>query len=411
MRILWLSHLIPYPPKGGVLQRAYNLIKEVSQHHEVSLLAFNQRSLIGPLFNGNVDKGVAEAHEALAKLCSSVEFFEIPNEVNFGGKSLLAAKSMVSSRPYTIKWLESNAVYNRIRNKTQKERFDLVHIDTISLDIFRDAVGEVPCVLDHHNIESHMLKRRVAHEKSALKSLYFWQEGARLERYERAVCPKYRGHITCSNVDAERLLNLTPSSSIEVIPNGVDTSFFKPEGHEQVPDRIVFVGTMNWYPNIEAVRFIVDQILPELRRLDRRVSLHVIGANPPPEIQQLSRYDEVEVLGFVDDVRPFIEQAAVYVCPITDGGGTKLKILDALSMKKAVVANPIASEGINVTNGKDIIFAESPADYAREIIKLLDDPRRREDLGNAARALVEQEYDYKAIGEKLSRYYKQVVGL
>jgi glycosyltransferase involved in cell wall biosynthesis len=265
----------------------------------------------------------------------------------------------------------------------------------------------VPKVLDHHNIESHMLLRRSHNEKNVLKKMYFFQEGIRLKRYEARFCPRFSLNITCSDVDSQRLQSIAPAAKVLTIPNGVDMDFFRPAGHPLDPHRLIFVGSMNWYPNIEAVLYIAEKLWPKLKQMHSDLEFHVVGANPPEIIRALAkRLSGFHVHGYVDDVRPFMETAAVYVCPIQDGGGTKLKILDAMAMQKAVVAHPLACEGINVTHGENVLLADNPAIFLEQIYLLLRDPEKGRKLGIAARKLVSEEYDYQAIGRKLSEAYR-----
>jgi glycosyltransferase involved in cell wall biosynthesis len=411
MKLLWLSHLIPYPPKGGVLQRSFYLLRELSKHHEIDLLAFNQKDLIAPLYKGDIERGLVDAHQELSKICNVVEFFDIECDSKAAGKRLLALTSLFSRYPYTINWLRSETFSKALVEKISRESYDLVHLDTISLDIYRPLLGNLPCVLDHHNIESHMLLRRSRQEKSLVKKAYFFQEGVRLQRFEKRVCPEYWGHITCSDIDSERLRMITALSDIKTIPNGVDTNFFAPKGLKQDDKTLVFVGTMSWYPNIEAAFFICNEIMPRLRLLRSGVRLQIIGANPPEQLRKFAlKHDDIDVLGFVDEVRDYIEKATVYVCPIMDGGGTKLKILDALAMEKPIIAHKIASEGINVTDGVDILLADQADEYAELIVRLIESSTERVSLGKAARKLALEQYDYTSIGKSLSDYYVKLVG-
>lgn len=409
MKILWLSHLVPYPPKGGVLQRSHYLLKELSKKHEIDLLAFNQKDLIAPLYKGNIERGLTEAYNELSAFCSYVNFFDIVCDNKKYGKMILAFTSLFSRDPYTINWLKSSDFSKALSDRIASENYDLVHIDTVSLDIFRSILGNIPCVLDHHNIESHMLFRRSRQEKSYFKKAYFFQEARRLRWYEKRVYQKYVGHITCSDVDSKRLDRIANIKNVKTIPNGVDTSYFLPKGISQNKNTIIFVGTMSWYPNIEAALFICNEIMPRLRYLYPKINLQIIGANPPEQLKKIAReYEDIDVLGFVDEVRDYIERAAVYVCPIMDGGGTKLKILDALAMEKPIVAHKIASEGINVTDGMNILLADHADEYAELIVRLLKSGEERSRLGKSARKLVLEQYDYSAIGESLNDFYLEL---
>ena len=177
-----------------------------------------------------------------------------------------------------------------------------------------------------------------------------------------------------------------------------------------MPASIIFAGTLSWYPNRQAVDFLAREIWPRLKAAAPKSSVDIVGANPPAELLELGRRDpDFRVHGFVDDVRTYLDRASVYVCPITDGGGTKLKILDALAMGKAIVADPIACEGIDVTDGVDVVFASRPEEYVSAIRRLFSDREERMRLGENARRLAEAKYAYSMIGEKLARLVREAV--
>ena len=405
MKILWLSHLVPYPPKGGVLQRSYHLLKEISKEHEVDLLAFNQKSLMEPLVP-SLAEGLAEAKDHLGGFCKRVEFFDIPSDRTSLSKKWTALKSLFTKYPYTLNWLLSDHFQRRVENLVAQEDYDYVHFDTISLAPFLSACEGVKTSLDHHNVESHMLIRRASKESNPIKKFYFNQEGLRLEQYEKSLCPKFDFNFTCSDLDTERLQAITQESRIHTIPNGVDIEFFKPSGNKERNSNILFIGTMNWYPNIEAVQFLGEQVWPELKLRLPTATADIVGANPPESIRKFSLDDErFHVHGFIDDIHPILDSAMCYVCPIKDGGGTKLKILDALAMGKAIVADPIACEGIDVEDGVNVLFAETKEEYVECIVRVFSEPELRKKLEKNARSLAVEKYSYAHIGRQLSSLY------
>lgn len=407
MKILWLSHLIPYPPKGGVLQRSYHLLKETAKYNEVHLLAFNQKDLIAPLFD-DMEKGIKEAHMHLGSFCKSVHFFSIPVDSSPIKKKFTALKSLITKYPYTLNWLLSDEFGVHLKTLVEKEKFDFIHFDTISLAPFKHLCGTIPTSLDHHNIESHMLFRRASKESNWLKKLYFNQEGRRLEKYEKIFCPAFTFNFTCSDVDTKRLLSISPESKAHTVPNGVDINYFDPTPATEKMNGLIFAGTLSWYPNIEAVNFIANEIWPTLKSTIPDITIDIIGANPPKQLVELSKSDpNFRVHGFVDDVRPFFKKAKCYVCPIKDGGGTKLKILDALSMGMAIVADDIACEGIEVTNNHDVIFASSGPEYIAAVARIIKNSDKRSKLETNARMLAVNKYSYSMIGKSLSDLYIQ----
>ncbi len=408
MKILWLSHVIPYPPKGGVLQRSYNILRETARRHDVHLLAFVQNALVRRAFP-DIDTGRREAHRALMEFCEDVRFVDIPSESRRWGKQRLALRSFFTSSPYTINWLRSKKMEEEVAAAVARHPFDVVHFDTISLAPYLRLVAHTRTALDHHNIESSMMLRRAAMEKSWAKKLYYWQEGLKLRAYERAVCQRFDVHLTCSALDSTRLAEIDSSLAVEEIPNGADIDYFRPSNGQEVPGRLVFAGGLNWYPNRDAMLYFAKEVWPVLKRRRPEVTMDVIGPNPPIELDAIAKKDDsFRVHGFVDDVRPYIDRAAIYVCPIRDGGGTKLKMLDAFAMAKATVAHPVACEGIDVTPGHDVLLASSVDEYVKAIELLLADADRRLQLGANARILIEQRYAYSSIGEKLSRIYESL---
>ncbi len=411
MKILWLSHLIPYPPKGGVLQRAYHLLREVAKYHEIDVLAFHQPNLMRPLVP-SLDDGIQQSVTALSAFCNKVEFIDIDSDKQYLGNYRLALKSLLTSDPYNINWLKSKKFEAALKKLLESNDYDLVHLDTISLLPYFQYVKHIPTVLDHHNIESHMLLRRADNEKNILKKWYFKQEGLRLEKHEKKYCPQVSLNITCSEIDQHKLQHIAPGSWVEEIPNGVDINFFNPDRTIKQDQNLIFIGRLSWYPNTQAVRYIAHEIWPAIKAELPTISIDIIGASPPKDVLKLSITDNnFRVHGFVDDISPFFNKAAIYLCPITDGGGTKLKVLDALAMEKALIANQIACEGIKVTEGENVIFAQTVDEYVKAIKLLLNDENLRREMGIKARQLIENEYSYEKVGRKLSMLYERCLSI
>jgi len=251
-----------------------------------------------------------------------------------------------------------------------------------------------------------MMLRRANKEKSILKKIYYYQEGIKILSQEKHYCKKFNLNITCSSIDSKRLSKISPNISVEDIPNGVDINYFRPVGFSQKKHSMIFAGGMSWYPNVAAMKFFVFEVLPRIIKNAPDAHLTIVGRNPPAWLIEHSKQNNnLSVTGFVDDVRPYIEQASVYVCPINDGGGTKLKILDALAMGKAIVAHPIACEGIDVTDQVNICFASSPQEYEEKILELFGNDNLRNEMGNKARLFIERKYDFVQIGKKMNTLY------
>src|SRR5436190_927631 len=365
MQILWLSHVIPYPPKAGVLLRAYYLLRSVAERHSVDLVAFVQRPLLETYYP-TLDEGLTDCRRALERICRSVTFLPIASIERPFGKVRTALEALLFKDCYMARWLKSDTATEILSRLAKAHRYDLVHFDLISVVPYRHLFADVPATLDYHNIESHMLLRRAEKDHHLLRRLYFRREGKRLARYERRMAAEFAGHITCSEVDSARLRELMPDIEPVCIPNGVDVDYFAPLHGPAKRHSLIFVSTLTWYPNVDAVLFLLRDIWPALKALVPDVTLDIVGAGAPPSVVDLARQcDGVTLHGFVPDIRPLVDAAAIFVCPIRDGGGTKLKILDAFAMAKCVVAHPIACEGIDVADGVNVVLAESGADFAR----------------------------------------------
>jgi len=408
LKILWLSHMIPYPPKGGALQRAYNLLNELTKYHDVYLLAFTRPSVYKQIFN-NYEDGIQEATSYLSSVCKDLAFLPPPYDKRLLGKYRLLTKGLFSPDGYTINWLKSKEMARLVSQWNYKYKFDAVHFDTISLAPYKSLLPNLPSTLDHHNIESDMMFTRSSKEKNKIKQFYFWQEAIKLQKYEKQHCPKFDYNLTCSELDSERLLRISYTSKERVIPNGVDTKYFKPIEAEKVPDSMIFAGGLSWYPNIDAMHYLADEIWPLLKQKIPDITMSVIGKNPSKKLLNLGKKDKnFNVYGFVDDVRPYIAKSMIYVCPIRDGGGTKLKILDALAMGCAIVAHPMAIEGIDLKHDQNVLIANSAEEFVKYITLLLNNPLLRKKLSENGRQVVIDKYSYTSIGEKLAATFTEL---
>lgn len=411
MKVLWASHVIPYPPKSGVHRRCYYLLRAVGSQHDVDLIAFTQEQWF-KIFYSSREEALEDCRRELSRFCRSVTFLPIESVMRWRGQLRTALEGLICPLSYTTRWLQSAAA-RHVFSKARQERYDLVHLDTIGLGPYRHLFPATPATLGHHNIESHMLLRRAQSEGNALKRAYFWHEGRRVGRYEARTAKDYAAHVTCSDLDSDRLRAVTGPANIQAIPNGVDLDYFRCQGTiEAGPPSIIFVGSLNWYPNVDAVLFLLKEIWPLVKACVPDLRLDIVGSAPPRSVVELAAAStDVRVHGFVEDVRPLMEAATLYVCPIRGGGGTKLKLLDAFAMQKCVIAHPVACEGIAVTAGRNVELADTAGEFAEAIRRLLADPAGRESRGRAARELVMQRYSFTEIGRQLCELFESAASL
>lgn len=387
------------------MQRSYHLIKQVAKVSNLDLFAFNQKALLSQ------NEKVSAAIDEFKQYCRNVYVTEIPCEQNRYGKHLLAALSFFTILPYTVNWLHSHTVHKQIKKLIQQNHYDLIWLDTISFAPYLRYCNSSKVVMNHHNIESEMMFRRAEKEHGILKKGYYFQEATKLRHVEKKYCPVCTLNVTCSELDSRRLETILPGLKTAVVPNGVDIEYFKPANALQEKCSMVFAGDMSWYPNREAMVYLAEKVWSLLKSSIPQIKMTVIGKNAPSELQKLSKIDNnFIVTGFVDDVRPYIGKAAIYVCPIMNGGGTKLKILDALSMGKAIVAHPIACEGIAVVDGESVLFADTPEAFLQKIQLLLNNDKLRTKLETNGRLLVEKLYSFDYIGQNLKKELDLLVG-
>lgn len=403
MKVLWLSHLLPFPPQGGVMQRSFNLLKEVSKKNEVYLFALNQKAWLP------MKEDVNRARNEFMKFCKRVDIFDLPSDKSKYAWYKLVGKSFFTKNPYTVNWTMSREMQNSIKQMLKRSQVDVIHCDTIGLAEYLKNIEKIPKVLNHHNIESHMMLRRAKKENNLLKKLYFYVEGKKLKKYEKIFCPLFDRNITVSELDKNRLQSLLPNLIIDVVPNGVDVEYFQSRNREAFSNNIIFVGSMDWYPNEDAVIFFIKNIWPLVKKKCRNATFTIVGRKPGSKVKRLVNDDSsIKITGYVDDVRPFFDMSRVFVCPIRDGGGTKLKLLDAMAMEKAIVTTSVGAEGLEVKNGKHVLIADDYKSFALNIIRLYEDLNFAKYLGQNARKLVVERYSWESIGRKLNDVYFSV---
>lgn len=398
MRILYLSSRSPYPPNCGHALRTYNLIREAAKRHEISLVSY--------VLNGEE----AESIHEMAGICREVIALPVP--VNRSRTSLYAGlfRNLFSDRPFLADKYGTSLMTRTVRGLRDTGEFDLAHIDTLWMAVHRSAVEGLPTVVADHNVEHLVLEKRAALESPVARR--FWQvQASRMRTFERRILRESTCAVAVSDADAEGLRRLEPEARVFTVPNGVDTEFFTPEWNAEQRNAVVFVGNMDYQPNVDAVRYFVSDIWPLIRRQSPQTEFFVIGARPPAAVQKCSDTAGVRVLGFVDDVRPWLRECSVYVAPLRAGGGTKLKVLTAMACGAAIVSSPIGAEGIELENGREMWVEDSPQATADRVLALLTDSAERRRLGESGRRLVERLYSWPRIGEINEQVYQTALKL
>lgn len=405
MRILFVTQIIPYPPHGGVLQRGYNLLRELGKHHDVHLMAFHHPDELPhgePLERSRVELG---------KFCREIEYFPLWPKRTKAHKLVAFALGALYPAPFSVLAHRSGALARRIDAVCRSAAPpDVVHLDTIALAPYRKYCGNIPVVLGHHNIESQLMARRAPHESNTAARLYVEAQTRRLVDFERAHAKDFRVNITVSDADSTTLRGICPGAQTAAIPNGVDTNYFTPRADAAAP-AVIYTGGMNMFANRDAVEWFLDAIWPRVRSAVPNVRFLAVGTRPSKRVLDAAARDaQVEAPGFVDDVRPWVARAGVYVVPLRVGGGTRLKMVDAMAQGKAIVATTVGAEGIDGRDGEQFVLADEPVAFADAVIRLLEDATERQRLGRAARARAEERYAWPILGRELASIYSRVAG-
>ena len=404
MRILFVTQIVPFPPHGGVLQRGFNLLRELGQAHEVHLLAFHHPDELPP------GEALEQSRAELGKFCSSVEYFELWPKKSPAHKLLGLGLATMHAAPFSVLAHRNRKLSQRMAELCQSDRPpEIVHLDTVALAPYATGCEGIPIVLAHHNVESQLMLRRAEHERGVFQRKYVELQARRLRRYEAQVCGQFPLNVTVSGADAATLGEICPGVRTVVIPNGVDTDYFRPRWGRETP-ALVFTGGMNMFANRDAMEWFLDNVWPLVKLKAPGIQFYAIGQRPSPRVLAAAARDEcVHVPGHVPDVRPWVERAAIYVVPMRVGGGTRLKVVDAMAQGKAIVSTTLGVEGIEGQDGLHFALADDAQGFADRIIELLDHPQERYSLGEAARARAESHYAWRTLGERLGDAYAELI--
>lgn len=403
MNILFLSQIVPYPPHGGVLQRGYNLIREISKDNDIHLLAF-----VHPDTLAN-DELINDARNHLLQYCKTVDFFTLWPKKSILHKYIAFAAGFFYKLPFSTLAHKSIQYRRRMQTILLEKDIDVVHFDTIGLAPYLDYTANTATVITHHNIESTLMHRRSKVEKTWLGRYYVALQSSRLRKYEITESPRFDLNVMVSATDEDELKSMTHDIKTVVVPNGVDVEYFSVRNENQ-SNTIIYTGGMNMFANKDAVMHLIDDIWPRIKSRVPDAVFKIIGQDPPAELLEIAAADkDIQVLGYVDDIRPFVAESSVYVVPLRVGGGTRLKVLDALSQGKAIVSTSVGCEGITVTNGENIFIEDDDEAFANRVVELFNDQFLRKRLGLNARLLAEQKYAWESIGQTLNDAYKAVL--
>ncbi|GAA3978129.1 glycosyltransferase family 4 protein [Allohahella marinimesophila] len=406
-KVLWLSHFAPFPPKGGAEQRSYNMLVEIGKGVDLTFIGLAHKSRVEAYFQ-DYEVGLTKIQTDFETFCTRVELVRHGQFNRKLNRYVTAFKSILLMQPYDYVYLSSKIYQQRVNQALALEDFDVIHVDSIGLwQFIADKSLSAKLILNHHNIESVMLARRAEQAASGLSAYLAWQS-RKLIAIEREACKQVELNMVCSDLDAVRLRDLHQVDNVKVVPNGVDLHYFtRSTPYDPSGAHLLFVGGLDWYPNRDAAIFIARSVWPLVKKALPNATCSVVGRGSVEMLDELAQADSgFTAPGFVDDIRPVFEAATVFICPIRDGGGTKLKVLDAMAMGVPLVAHPVACEGIAVEEGRTVRFAETAEDFCDALIDLFTNRHKLEEMAGRERELIERSFSYESIGADLREVYK-----
>jgi sugar transferase (PEP-CTERM/EpsH1 system associated) len=394
VNVLLLSPWFPWPPFGGALTRVFETARHLAQRHRVTLLAPVSRP------------PEAEDVATLKTFCADV--VAVPVSDQSGAILGRLARGLLRGMPL-IQGLHYDANLARhLRRLTSVNAYDVIHVEHSFMAPYMSAVSvRLPAkkILSMHNVESLRFRREMNTATWGPRKLALSGDYHLFGSWEGRAVRGFDAIAAVSPAEQEWVREHAPDAEVALVPNGVDVDYFKTAGNTAIHRSIVFPGLMNYPPNVDAVKWFCGAVLPLVLRRHPDVKFSIVGDKPLSAVRALARRGRVEVTGRVPDARPYMDSAAAVVVPVRSGAGTRLKILEAMAMRRPVVSTTQGAESLDVVHGVNILIADTPEDFANHVCALLSDPGLGDRLGRAGRRLVETTYDWRLCFHQLDALY------
>jgi glycosyltransferase involved in cell wall biosynthesis len=402
--ILYVSPIPTSPPRFGAQARMHGLMSELARRHDVTALAL-------------IDHAVADADECRRAVeTNGCEAVLVPGpHLGDLSKRLLQLRSLVSTRSFERLLFTVPALQPSLDRLLHARRFDIVNLEFSSLghyELRQAPRGEkVPAlVVDSHNIDYDLARQYAGAGNSFARRIYAAVNWRKLRREELGTYGDADGVYLCSAADERRLLDQVPGVRTTVIPNAADVDYYQPRRTDPLPDgrTVVFFGLLSYAPNIDGVIYFVREIWPRIAEAHPEARCKIIGGQAPASLLALAG-PRVELTGFVEDLRPHLAAAAAVVVPLRIGGGTRLKIVEAMAMGKAVVSTTLGAEGIEAVSDRDLLIQDDPESFANAVNRLLADPDLGSRIGQSARQLAVERYSWSGASNALESFYHKIL--
>ncbi len=412
MKVLWVKSELLHPVDKGGKIRTLEMLRHLMRDHHVTYVC---------LASPNDAQG---AYESAREYCHRLVTFPWSEPPRFSrGFYAELAKNVAAPLPYVIEKYRQPRMRDWIAREDQRQSYDVIVCDFLSPSANVPEKLSAATVLFEHNVETILWERTYRNEKNPAKRAYFYAQYLKMRAYERKLCTHYQAVAAVSTNDADAIRDMFRVSDVYPVPTGVDVDFFSPLVDDGAADRasascapspgtdparanrpakparekadLVFTGSMDWMPNEDAILYFAESILPRIAASVPDVKVTVVGRNPTPKLKALAeREPRIVLTGRVDDVRPYIDRSTVYIVPLRVGGGTRIKIYEAMGMARAVVSTTIGAEGLPVKDGEEIILADEPDRFADEVVRLIGDDAARERLEQSARKAVVERFGW-----------------
>lgn len=392
MKILHIMPYTPVPPISGGPLRMYHIMRMLAEHHDVTVVVYSMHDDL-PKLRAEFSRKLRAIHVVMYGW--KRRFKRIIQVLSFWSKH---------SFFYTIAY--SDRMQKVIDRVIAENDFDIVLTEFSSMGSYTLRTNAVK-ILDSHNVEYDIFRRQWLKANSPFRKLHYYDEYKKFYHEELAHYQKQDALFTTSSRDKDILDHEIPEIAKYVVPNGVDASYFAPSGQTPEPHSLVFTGALSYLPNSDGVLYFLDNIFPLIQKQVPDAKIYVVGMNPSKEIIRRANTNVI-VTNFVDDVRPYVYRSSVFVVPLRMGGGTRLKVLEAMAMQKPIVSTSIGCEGINVEHGRSILIADTPQAFADETVRLLNDGALRSQLAAEGFALMNAQYEWTVIGRQIEQLIRRI---
>jgi polysaccharide biosynthesis protein PslH len=406
LSILCVGHRPASPPRFGAQARVHGLMTELARRHDLTAVM-----LVDDEFDA------VESRRAMEAYFREVVLIPNPNGARGLTKRLRQLRSLASLQSFERYQVMVPEVQRTLDRVQRAKRFDIVNLEFSFLgycNLRQAPLGKRPpsLVVDSHNIDYDLAKQYARAGSNLTRRLYAEVNWRKLRREELKTYCDADGVYLCSAVDEQRLLDEVPGARTTVIPNAADVEYYQPRPTDSPSDgrTIVFFGLMSYVPNVDGVIHFIQDIWPRIAEAHPEARCKIIGGGAPPAVQVLAG-TRIELMGFVPDLRPHLAEAAAVVVPLRLGGGTRLKIVEAMAMGKAIVSTPLGAEGIEAVPGRDLLIEEEPAAFAAAVSRLLTEPGLAARIGQSARQLAVERYAWSGAARALENFYRRILEL